>query len=312
MAEVLERAAQALESIAREVRAFSAGRAKDWSGEGSEGRSGEREDHRLATPVQREIAHRVKRFWAGVRMSPVLNVGGESVNLSTAQGRWELVVLAILSGARIRDEVIAETFRTLRRRGLLRLEVLLRPEARQEVHNVFQRHYRALGDRRAKAEALVENARYLVERWNGDLSNLYLAARERGSGLVPELRKLAQIDRMALWICRSLKVRGIWPEVSNEECRYVDRSVRLPLERLPVGYGDENGEERARRALALVDALFEGDILPLHLQGESLCAQDDVVTCLGECPVAPWCRFPKEGGGGRSRRLTPPDSSAII
>ena len=301
--ELVECALRALDAVARELRA-QAGLIGEEGGPAWEegGRAG-------ATATQREIAQRLRRFWAGVSMSPVLEVGGIRVDLRTAQGRWELMVFAVLTGARVREEVAVKTFRALRQKGLLRFEVLATDEdARAGVHEVFQRHYRALADRPAKADALVENARRLVDEWQGDLNNLYLASLKDG-GLVRELQRFAQIDRMALWICRTLKVRGIWPAAPREDCLYVDRSVRLPLERLPLGYGGLE-EERSRRALELIEELFEGDVLPLHLQGASLCAQDDVETCLGECPVAPWCRFPREARpkAGRKARRGPASS----
>jgi len=285
--QLVECALRALDAAARELRA-PAGFAGEDGGTGWEDAGPAR-----ATPIQREIAQRLKRFWAGVSMGPVLDVGGIRVDLRTAQGRWELMVLAVLTGARVREEVAVQTFRALRQRGLLRFEVLAADEdARAGVHEVFQRYYRALGDRRAKADALVENARRLVDEWQGDLNNLYLASLKDG-GLAQKLRRFAQIDRMAFWICRTLKARRVWLGAPREDCLYVDRSVRLPLERLPLGYGGLE-EERLRRALEIVGELFDGDILPLHFQGASLCAQDDVQTCLIECPVAPWCRFPTE------------------
>lgn len=290
--ERVELALSALDAVARELRA-QAGLAGEDHGPGWNCGG-----HAGPTPTQREIAQRLRRFWAGVSMSPVLDVGGTRVDLRTTQGRWELVVLAVLTGARVREEVAVRTFRALRQQGLLRFEVLSTDEdARAGVHEVFHRHYRALGDRRAKADALIENARRLVDEWQGDLNNLYLDSLKDG-GLASRLRQFAQIDRMALWVCRTLKVRGIWPAAPIEDCLYIDRPVRLPLERLPLGYGGLE-EERARRALELIEELFEGDVFPLYLQGTSLCAQDDVETCLSECPVAPWCRFPK---GARPRR----------
>lgn len=291
MAEMLDRAAQALDAIAREIRA-------------SQARVSEEDGFAETSFVQREIAQRIRRFWEGVRMNPVIAVGEEYVDLRTAQGRWELVVLAVLMGARARHEVIAETFHALRERDLIRLEVLAGGEVRDGVHQVFQTQYRALCDRRSKADALVENARYLVHTWNGELNNVYAASLERDVDLVRELQRFIQIDRMALWICRTMKVCGIWPDVRDADCCYIDRSVRLPLERLPMKY-EGLEEERARRALALIDQLFAGDVLPLHLQGSLLCAQDDVETCLSECPVASWCRFPKEAGGRAKQFDTP-------
>lgn len=281
--EVLDRTAGALIDLAYELRALCSDR--------------DQVSESTVDSNRAQIVKRIKAFWNGVSLSPILEVGRSTIDLSEAEGRWELLVLGFLRAARVKEEIAVATFEALKDEGLLALEQLV-PEKtvqRERVNQVFEQTYRALGRREDKVDALFFNAHLLVTRWNGDLNHLYEAARHDRE-LVDSLQCFRQVKRIALWVARTLRVHGVWPEAGGEACRYYDRWVRLTVNRLNLS--DTQGEERsfqgqAEETEAAVEELFGGDVLPVYLHGYSLCAQNDPQVCLTECPVASWCTFPR-------------------
>lgn len=243
---------------------------------------------------------RIQTFWHNVTLSPVMEVGSTTIDLATKEGKWELLVLALLKAARVTDEIVAVTFEQLKRKALLDVEGLLEGDVglRTEIEHVFSDNYRALCHRDAKISALFYNARLLHSAWDGDLQNLYETA-TNDDELVASLQRFRQINRIALWICRTLYVHGLWPQVGKKARCYVDRSVRLPLQRLGMadydlqGNGFVNSVEEIDR---MITTYFGGDAVPLFLHGFSLCAEDDPAVCLAECPVSAWCAFPRACG----------------
>ena len=287
--EVLGRTAGALFEIASELRELCA--------PGASGRK--RGEH----PGQPEVVRRIKSFWEGVRLPPVFDAGPVRIDLSEPQGRWELLVLAMLRAARVREEIAARTFQALKDESLLDLRLLAKGEAetRRRVERVLDRHYKALGSRQAKAEAIVENARLLVNEWGGDLARLY----DAGAGdeeLLRRLQRFRQINRVALWICRTLRAHGIWQGIGPQASRFLDRTVSTPVARLRLGSLPGEGEEGLQRVdlrrladatESVVESHFGGDVIWLYSHGYSLCLQNDPNVCYAECPVSPWCTFPR-------------------
>ena len=102
--------------------------------------------------------------------------------------------------------------------------------------------------------------------------------------LIRSLQSFRHIKQLAFWVCRTLKAHGIWRDLSDRATAYHDRYTRLPLERLGLAAPGD-------------DLLHAVGVMPLYLQGLNLCSQDDVKTCLAECPVAAWCPYPKGGAG---------------
>ena len=87
-----------------------------------------------------EPASRLRSFWEGVSMAQVMTFGELRIDLATAQGRWELLVLAVLLGARVTERVVERTFAKLRDVGLLDPRALtVSPEsARDALRAVLQ------------------------------------------------------------------------------------------------------------------------------------------------------------------------------
>lgn len=286
LAELIDLTVGVLEHVAQEARALAE--------DGSDGTVRE-------TSTEREIAQRLIHFWDQVSLTPTLSVGSHSVDLATAQGRWELLVLAILKGARVRDQVVIDTFGALKDEGLLDyVRTITNPHVhRESVLAVLHKEYRALVRKEVKADAIVHNAQRLEQEWQGDLNTLYERYYNDDQVLLTELRSFQQIDRMALWICRTMRLHGVWPHVGAQACRYHDKYTRLPLKRL---YGLCGADSHDSMALEehwqdLTDRLFYGDLCTLYLQGFHLCNQNDIDVCLSECPAASWCSFPQSDVG---------------
>ncbi len=236
---------------------------------------------------------RIRSFWDGVWMAPVMALGDARIDLSTAEGRWELLVVAVLLGARVSDGVVQQTFARLREAGLTDPYRLAEsPEhAKEALRKIFDAHYRALGSKEGKIDALIYNAKRIVECWQGDLNAIYLQAAIDDGGeepvapvdeeaLIRALQSFRHVKQLAFWVCRTLKAHGIWRDLSDWATGYHDRYTRLPLERLKL-LKPGNLE------------MPNVGVMPLYLQGLNLCAQNDIKTCLAECPAylsCPWAR----------------------
>lgn len=238
------------------------------------------------------IAKKLREHWSGVVVGSVMSVGSIKVDLATAQGRWQLMILAVLRGARVRERSIEETFAALVQQGLTDLERLATggPQVELELLQVFTAHYRALTSRQSKVDALMTNAALLKSEYGGDLHNLYLALRDDSEALIKALRRFKQVGQVAYWMCRTLKVHGIWPDLGPEATQYLDRYTDLPLERLElrVPFDEERPGSTAMRFAA---KHLGGDTVPLYLQGFILCSQNDVTVCRSECSLASECRY---------------------
>lgn len=240
----------------------------------------------------RWVAKRMREFWRGVSLGSEMPVGPVTVDLATPKGRWQLLVLAVLRGARVREHVVEETFSVLVERGLTDLDRLAAASAsiRAELQEVFEAHYRALGRREAKVEALISNAALLKSEYEGDLHTLYRTHREEPDVLIKALQRFKQVGQVAYWICRTLKVHGVWPDLDPSVVQYVDRFTDLPLHRLEL-CSPFDEERLGTRALRFANELLQGDTTPLYLHGLILCSQDDYGICLSECPLDAACRY---------------------
>lgn len=250
-----------------------------------------------ATSHHEMVARQIQDFWQGVTASPHLSIGSVLIDLSTKEGKRDLLVIALLRGARVTEEVVEATFNQLKGEGLLSSDRLLTKDSRakQSIRRIFEKTYKALGHREAKVEALFDNAQLLQSAWDGDLQKLY----ETASGddeLIGALQQFRQINRMAYWICRTMYIHGIWPKVGPDARRYVDRPVRLPLQRLGI-IDPMDSTSGFRHSVEEVDQAvgkwFAGDVVPLYLHGSQLCVKDDLNVCLAKCPVSTWCAFSK-------------------
>lgn len=223
-----------------------------------------------------------------------------AIELGSAQGRFELLCLAVLTGAKVQPDVALKTFLRLRQSGLLRFEDLLsRPSQREaEILALLEKDYRALAVKAQKAAAFVRNARVLSERYGGDL----LAVHEPGADADPEeagritvekLQFLSHISSRAYWICREMRRYGLWPNIAPRTGHALDFSVRLSMWRLGLAgqYSDAANDVRPAEYQEVAKAL--PDLLPFFYQGECRCKSAEGGRCHEGCPVSDFCHLPR-------------------
>ena len=249
----------------------------------------------METSTAAASAKRLREFWHGVSLGSEMNVGSLTIDLGSPEGRWQLLLLAVLRGARVRERVVEETFVAIVESGLsdIRQLALGTPAIRAGLIEVLAEKYRALGHREAKADALMANAALLQEEYEGDLHTLYLAHRGEPEALIRALQRFKQIGQVAYWICRTLKVHGVWPDLSPAATQFFDRYTDLPLRRLGLMPGLEE-ERSGSGVMRFVTKYFQGDVIPLYLHGLVLCSQDRVSICHAECPLVAECGFPQK------------------
>lgn len=222
----------------------------------------------------------------------------KQINLGTAEGCFELLLYAILLGAKVQQSVVSTTFWHLRQAGLTRLE-RLKPGAEAEVLAVLSHHYRALTPHRRKAAALVQAAERIRSGYHGDIRELYGRER-RAADLVARLRQFPGIDRRAYWFCREMKYAGVWPDLDQRACLAIDHDVKIPLWFLGFVGADRFflRDIRSVDCLKVIDTYFGGDVLPLVALARRGCRVGDSDLCRARCAVFAMCqvRFDKSAG----------------
>ncbi|HEX6970976.1 MAG TPA: hypothetical protein VF234_02010 [Limnochordia bacterium] len=239
------------------------------------------------------VARRLREAWLGRPGAGIYRTSRIAIDLGTAQGRWELLALAVLSAARVRESIAEEAFSALREEGWLLLDRLTGDERASEeaITAILERRYRAVVSKRAKAAALVRNARRLSSEWGGDLQALYRHAAGDERVLVAALQRFDQLHSRALWLCRVMAIHGGWA-VGPTATRFLDAHVRRPLERLGfLAGGRSSGPIQHHQAWEAIDRYFEGDTAQLYRHGKELCAHDDVTLCRAHCGLIDACRF---------------------
>lgn len=225
-----------------------------------------------------------------------------TIDLTNAQGRWELVVLALLLAARVSEAVAEYAFVLLREGGLLSFGRVLAqtPVDMIRMREILEAEYRALIDRSCKISAIYSNARLLEQSYRGDLQNAYLQHTHQGAAcdgksaslnLLRSLRQLHQINNRAAWICRTMAEAGLWVNLPPEATAYYDRHVRCALYRL--GLIDDTSVSGAvsNNSEVAVRELFGGDTIPLYRMGRFLCLPADPDLCTAKCAVTRFCRY---------------------
>lgn len=245
---------------------------------------------------------------AGVAKSVVIELG-------KAQGRFELLCLAVLTGAKVQPQVALKTFVRLRETGLFDLGTLLSrsSECEAEILGVLEKEYRALTVKSQKAAAFVRNARLVAERYDGDLLAVYdpggeTDVEEAGNRTVEKLQFFSHINSRAYWFCREMRRFGLWPRIAPRSGHAIDYPVRLALWRLNlVGEGLE-ATEWLRPADCVEMAKALPDLLPFFYQGERRCKHPDGGRCRDGCQVSGFCHLP----GRQAGRALDSDGEAAV
>lgn len=232
-----------------------------------------------------------------------------TIDLTTQQGRWELVVLALLLAARISESVVERTFQLLRESGLLEYERVLiqRLTDVTQTQEILQAEYRALINRNRKVMAIYSNAKWLADYYDGDIQRIYdscypeedvddptmateEAAADAASELIRRLRKLQQIDSRARWISRVMLEAELWPQVPVAATVYFDRHVRCVLQRLGV-IATGQLQDQLHAAEEAIEALFNNDTIGLSRLGKYVCQKHDPVLCAQKCCLYEYCSY---------------------
>ncbi|MBI2915137.1 MAG: hypothetical protein HYY08_04335 [Firmicutes bacterium] len=292
---------QVLHSIARTVRELEEGLRKSWQELGEVHRIPLKETvagnpGKLSPTSKRyhEIAQILTESWMKSAPLPVLSFSSASdVDLRSSQGRWELVALAVLQGARVTEPIAEDTFLLLRSAGLLEISRVAQAERRdsEEMLDLLKRHYRGLTSKDAKLAALVANARIVQEKWSGDIGGVLAPAAGGPERLLENLRQLKHVKGRATWIARELKRRGVWPGIPDELCAFIDSPVRLALAKLGlVRPGVVKPRDLSREeCLEAVKRYFNFNTVPLLHQGRTLCSTENLAVCAARCPVSDLC-----------------------
>ncbi len=232
-------------------------------------------------------------FREGASRGPIVEQAVE-IELTTAQGRFELLVLALLHAARVREHIAEVTFLELRRRGLLELARIARwaPEDLAEMGEVLRDSYKALADKNRKMEAIFHNARILRDRFAGDLENACTPGKVAPEATIRALQGFWQIKDKAYWICREMRRHGVWRDLDPAACHAVDLHVKLALWRLGfVGWDASHlGEVSSRDCQEALKRYFVDSLL-VYLQGSRLCSRWNPSLCRRSCQVIDFCRW---------------------
>jgi hypothetical protein len=255
-------------------------------------------EKRGAEGALEETARALREAWRGARAEGTrltLRRGREEAefDLGRPGERFELLLLAILAGAKVQEATAVATFNVLREKGLTDLGRLAAHagEDEAEVQAVLQEHYRALANKVQKAAALFAAAERVRALYRGDVLGLRVPGQPWQETL-KALREFPHLKSRSYWYCREMARHGLWPDLEPQACAAVDTPVKLALWRL--GYV---GEEAAflrdiptGDCLRAIDRFFGGDTLPLFYQGDQVCRLGES-RCAGLCRVTAYCRW---------------------
>ncbi|HEY8425591.1 MAG TPA: hypothetical protein VIK73_06215 [Limnochordales bacterium] len=260
-------------------------------------------------------AHVLVSYWAGRPPLASLQRYGETVDAGCAQGRWELLALAVLLGAPVPRDAAEATFCQLRAQGLLDLRMAARasPEWAEAVEAVMTRCYKGRVDRGLQRRRLAAAAQVVQTRWEGDLDRVWDAADRDPGRTVAMLREaIGGIDRMAAWLVREMGRLGAWPGAHRHAAAFfADPFLREAAAKLGFVTPDEASGSRTRLERRLRDVVsrhFAGDSTVLSSHGRAFCHARNPAVCLSRCPVSRYCRAWNAGhkqdtgeeAGGRS------------
>ncbi|MBO8125622.1 MAG: hypothetical protein H0Z38_00105 [Firmicutes bacterium] len=251
-----------------------------------------------------ETAARVYQDWQDSPKTGKVwtRTGDIELDLGTPLGRFELLIYAILSGAKVQVSTVDRTFSELRKRGLTKAANLAAVEGDriESIISVFRRHYRALTSRQRKADALVEAGVRVLAECAGDIGGAFQLVGGDSDRLLDYIRGFSGIDLRAYWFCREMKQAGIWPKVSDSVCLAVDAEIKLPLWYLGFVGTDSYylRDVSTKECLQAIQNYFHGNPFPLLVKSRHWCQKGDSRLCAGQCRVYEHCqiRFYRSAG----------------
>lgn len=215
----------------------------------------------------------------------------EHIDLSTAQGRWELLALAVLYGAPVKEDVAERAFLGLRSAGLLDLHVLA-PAGEgtmQAVLRCLKETYFARTSKEQKAQALRSNGQLLLQRWGGDLMQLYCEAEADGDLVISHLTEFHHVRKRAPWIALMMCRGGLWSLPTGHIC-FVESGVRTALAKLTITRKRpvREGELTDKECDYVIQRYFQGDASGLAYLGRTSCKRESLADCT-PCRLRPLC-----------------------
>ena len=164
-----------------------------------------------------------------------------NIDISTPQGSFELLISGVLYAARVKEELAKRTFFQLRENGLLDLERLAKREKKDEekVVQILVESYRCQFSKKAKKDAIFDNAKRVKYLCDGDLSTIYFKF-EKNSKKTFEFLGNFHINAKRSYICREMRLRGPWKDFEGKYCCVPDVHVKRAL--VKTGLAEFDGE----------------------------------------------------------------------
>jgi len=185
----------------------------------------------------------VKKWWGSRPVQPDTNKQG--IDLSTAQGAFESLILGILYSIEDTGSAIPQTLNTLRNNGYTDNRLLSRISPNSgdldKMNQIFKSNYfhgrlalfiTKQGHLGGKIMQIIENACDIVADQNlsGDLSKLNSLYSDNGYSTLKWLWKRPGIKKKAFWIMREMRMQGVW-NVEGKYCCVPDEQVGSSLKR---------------------------------------------------------------------------------
>ncbi|MEV7725401.1 endonuclease [Streptomyces sp. NPDC087917] len=172
---------------------------------------------------------------------------------NTPMPLYQLLTLCVLFSVRIKADLAVAAAHEVFAAGWRTPRAMAASSWQDRVDALGRAHYRRYDE--STATALAEGARFVLDRYHGDLRRLRDAGREDAGRLRELLREVPRIGPVGADIfCR--EAQGVWPELRPAFDRRARRAAAdLGLPRTPEGLaGLVSGEDLPRLAAALVRA----------------------------------------------------------
>lgn len=173
---------------------------------------------------------------------------------------YRLLVLSMLSSARISADIAVQAARALSRAGYRTPRAMADASWQQRVDVLSSAGYRRFDER--TSTMLADGAELLLERWGGDLRRMHAFADGDGAVLRSSLQELPGVGPVGSSIfCR--EVQGTWVDVApfvDERVRDGARALGLPTS--PAAFGRlVAARDLPRLAAACVRATLDENVV---------------------------------------------------
>ncbi len=228
--------------------------------------------------------------------------GQITIDLSTAAGRFELLIYTILSGAKVRRAILDQTFQALREAGLVNSVRLAQQnlQDKEKVKTILSCYYRALTSHVRKVQAIFAAGTTVEQQYAGDIGTLYTVAAGDSKNIIKGVREFAGINLQASWFCREMKLAGVWADLDQAVCLIVDPEIKVPLWYLGFAGVDSYflRDVPLRECFQALERYFGGDPFPVLIKSRWYCQKGDSSLCKAQCSVFEVCqiRFQKSAG----------------